>query len=333
MNRSFSGITEGYLLTPGQLALFASGQAITGYKIPFGISTGKELKTEEYDAPTDAFGNKLRNKKLIPINAETHQADLSTLDTIRHFAATGGVDVMLVHPGWSEYDGTPSAVPLEGGGTYWRINTRDGIFFFEYANRAHMGIGFKFELTPKKQSIMINLEAALTYKKWNDILNAAPLNVVHRDNVSLPWYTVANQYVTECKQVQYYTGAAWVDIFEWDEIQNRVFSIETVSNKNEKDSREHVNLIDITLEVTGTDARPAKIAELNAIAQYSKIRLVEEGPGGEEYIYTINANVLNSTNDLLNNTEKRDLTFKLKGRSSIERWRCYPLTRSMTIGI
>lgn len=318
--RSVAGIIEVFLIGKGYLDEFAAGIALPGGEtaIPIGISGPKPLITSDYDVPTDAFNNKLRGKKNFSLAVDSYEVGLARLAWLLLWARTGGADVLAVSEGFTEYEGNASGVPTVGGGVMWRRNWDNGIFFFEYANRTHLGLDWEFLLEDKSAMIKYNLEAAFNLNKAKNIIAGASNNIM-RQNILLPNWNEGNQVLSDLKSIQIVRGSSFADIFTWDEVDSRRLSIKTVPSKKTIDNRSIPSYCEVDLMITGSNASVQKVNELWNDRLFAEVRLIEELPNGTEVQYYIRGNNLSNVTDLNINKENRLATFHLMGQVSIHR--------------
>lgn len=331
--RSFAGLIEAYLVTLNYLADFVSGIPLTGNAkaLPFGISGPKELDFDDYEPPKDAYNNTLKGKKKIDLTGETFEASPNTLAWV-HYLAQSGCEMVAVSEGCTEYEGDGEGVPSPGSGIYWKKNATGGIFFFSYPARTHVGLDYEYRLSANSQSINLMLSMAVIESKAKTLIQNSKFNIIRKDAVVLPNYDASKQFVSECKQLRIISGGSYVDVFAWDEIEDRNLIYKTVSNKKPVDNRSLPNLMDISLEVTGVNADVDKINQLLAFDKFAKINLTEETPSGTLIQHYFNANTLSNTPKFKVNKDKRTATFSVAGETSIKRFTVDSDNNTVTVG-
>lgn len=331
--KSIAGIIEGFLINPGYAGPFVMGQSLpnTVAAIPCGIAGPKDLMTEDYSPPTDAFNNVLRNKKNFKFSFNTYEADLRRLAWYIYFNILGGCDVALISEGFTEYEGDAQGLPATSTDIFWRKNADNGIFVFSQNIRTHLGLDWEFLLEDNNASIQTNLEAALNYHRSKLLMQNAATNIINK-SVVLPQWTPANQQVTETKKIEIIRGGAYTDVFAWDEVESRRLSLKTTVFKKAKDNRNLSSYIDVSLEIQGSNASVQNVNNMWNDNLFAGVRLTEELPNGVEIVYLIKPSTLSNRTDLNAGKENRLATFKLEGQVSIRRVIVSPNYLLLTIG-
>lgn len=318
--KSIAGIIEGFLVQPGYAGPFVMGQSLPGNvgRIPIGIAGPKDLITEDYNPPTDAFNNVLRNKKNFKFTSESLEATLQRLAWFIYFSQIGGCDVVLISEGFIEYEGNSSGIPASGTDIFWRKNPENGIFIFDYNARTHLGLDWEFLLEDNKTSCQINLEAALNYHRSKLLMQNSALNIINK-SIPLPQWDSSNQQITETKRIRIVRAGAYADVFEWDEVESRRLSLKSTVFKKPKDNRNISSYVDVSLEIQGSNASVAKVNELWNDNLFAEVRIDEELPNGQEIAWIIKGNTISNRTDLNAGKENRLASFKLEGQVSIRR--------------
>lgn len=331
--KSIAGIIEGFMINPGFAGPFVMGQSLpsTVSAIPCGIAGPKDLMTEDYNPPRDAFNNILRNKKNFKFSFNTFESDLRRLAWYLFFNKLGGCDVILISEGFSEYEGNINGIEEESGGTWWRRNPDNGIFIFSHLVKSGLGLDWEFLLEDNNASIQTNLEAALNYGRARTIMQNAATNIVNK-SINLPQWFPQNQNVTETKKIEIIRGAGYSNVFTWDEVESRRLSLKSTIFKKAKDNRNLSSYVDVNLEIQGSNASVQNVNQLWNDNLFAGVRLTEELPNGTEIVYLILPSTLSNRSDLNANKENRLATFRIEGQVSIRRVVVAPSLTLVTIG-
>lgn len=321
MDRSYAGFIEAYILSMGALDEYAAGLSLPSgsYVFPVGIASPKELDVSDFNPPKDGFGNILNNKKNFLFDPLTFNVDWAQMEKIMLFARNGGCDLILVSEGVEEYEGDPSGIEAPGGGVWWRRSPDGGIYFFEYANRSHMGIGWEYTIKPDISNIKLSLEAAISKYKAGLIKLNSITNAIVRDAITMPGFDSTKQFVLDLREVEMYNGSSWVKVFDWDEINDYSFVLKTVSNKRPTDNRELGNMVGVDFSVTGADARPSKIYEQWSYGLFRQVKFTFEKPDGTLFYIDVKQNTISNAANPKQGQDKREGQFTLQGNTSILR--------------
>lgn len=331
--KSIAGIIEGFLVNPGYAGPFVMGQSLPSNigRVPCGIAGPKDLMTDDYSPPRDAFNNTLRNKKNFKFTFSAFEATLSRLAWYLYYARAGGCDVVLISEGFTEYEGNSQGIPQVGGEVFWRKNPDNGIFIFDYNTRTHLGLDFEFLLEDNNASVITNLEAAFNYYRSRLLMQNAALNIINK-TVTLPQWTEANQQISETKKIEIIRAGSYSNVFLWDEVESRRFSLKSTIFKKPKDNRNISSYCDVSLDVQGSDASVQRVNTLWTDGLFAGIKLTEELPNGLEMVITILPNTLSNRTDLNAGKENRLASFKLEGQVSIRRVAVSANGLELTIG-
>lgn len=318
--KSVAGIIEGFAVSPGYAGAFVMGQNLPSNigRLPMGIAGPKDLMTEDYQPPRDAFNNVLRNKKLFSFKTQSYEATLGRLAWFIYFSQIGGCDVVLMSEDFIEYEGNADGIPATGTDIFWRKNPENGLFVFDYNARTHLGVDWEYLLEDNNASLQLNFEAALNYHRARLLMQNSSLNIINK-SVTLPQWNSAQQQISETKRIRIVRGSAYADVFNWDEVESRRLSIKSTVFKKPKDNRNISSYVDVSLEIQGSNASVQKVHELWNDNLFAEIRLDEELPNGQEIAYIIKGNTLSNRTDLNAGKENRLASFKLEGQVSIRR--------------
>ena len=332
---SVAGIVDLHLISKGYLPSYAAGIALpsgeTGFSI--GITGGdRPMDTEGYQVPVDSFGNSLNGKKAIKFSWESFETNgFARLAWLLLWARTGGVDVIAVSEGFYDYEGNASGVPTTGGGIWWRRNWDNGIYFFSFANKTHLGLDFEFRLEDPQAKILYTLEAA--FKKNTSInINSAASNNIIRQSIPLPGWNSDNQVVPDLVKIEILRSGSYVEVFTEEEIDSHTFSLKTVTNQKGKTKRNNPGYMELDISTIGTNASVQRLNELWADKLFAAMKYTYEMPDGSQRMIVVKANTISNIADLKNSKTKRSLPFMQKGQVSIRRVVVSDDLSTLTIG-